>query len=255
MLSIDLNCDMGEGYPYDEQIFPYITSSNIACGYHAGDKATMQRTVELAMQHNVAIGAHPGYPDKENFGRIDILHKKVNLGELTRIVQKQIVILQEICQAMGTRLHHVKPHGALYNRAARDDEAAQAICSAIQQVDAGLLLYGLSGSLMQKAAANHNLTFVHEVFADRTYQTDGSLTPRSAANALINDTNTALQQVLTMIREAQVNTITGDTIPIKAETICIHGDGAHAAEFAKAIYSSLRDNHITIGTHVKNEQR
>jgi 5-oxoprolinase (ATP-hydrolysing) subunit A len=255
MLSIDLNCDMGEGYPYDDQIFPYINSVNIACGYHAGDKATMQRTVELALKNNVAIGAHPSYPDKENFGRIDILHKKVNLGELTRIVQKQIILLQEVCTSFGTQLHHVKPHGALYNRAAWDEEAAQAICSAIQQADAGLLLYGLSGSIMQKAAANHNLQFVHEVFADRSYQADGSLTPRSAANALINDTATALQQVLTMIREGQVNTITGQTIPIKAETICIHGDGAHAVAFAKAIYTSLRDNDITLKTHAKNEQR
>jgi 5-oxoprolinase (ATP-hydrolysing) subunit A len=255
MLSIDLNCDMGEGYPWDEQIFPYINSVNIACGYHAGDKSTMQHTVELALKNNVAIGAHPGYPDKENFGRIDILHKKINLSELTRIVQKQIVLLQEVCASFGTQMHHVKPHGALYNRVAWDEEAAQAICSAIQQANAGIYLYGLSGSIMQKAAANHNLQFVHEVFADRTYQNDGSLTPRSAANALINDTATSLHQVLTMIREGQVNTVTGQTIPIKAETICIHGDGAHAVGFAKAIYISLLDNGITLKTHAKNEQR
>jgi UPF0271 protein len=255
MLSIDLNCDMGEGYPWDEQIFPYITSANIACGYHAGDKSTMQRTVELALKHNVAIGAHPGYPDKENFGRMDILHKKVELTELMRIVQKQIVILQEVCREFGTQLHHVKPHGALYNRAAWDEEAAQAICSAIQQANAGLYFYGLSGSLMQKAAANHNLQFVHEVFADRTYQKDGSLTPRSAANSLINDTDMALQQVLKMINQGQVNTLTGETIPIKAETVCIHGDGAHAAEFAKAISISLQDNQVILRTHAKSEQR
>lgn len=255
MLSIDLNCDMGEGYPWDEQIFPYITSANIACGYHAGDKATMQRTVELALKHNVAIGAHPGYPDKENFGRIDILHKKVELSELMRIVQKQIVILQEVCTAFGTELHHVKPHGALYNRAVWDEEAAQAICSAIQQVNAGLFFYGLSGSLMQKAAVNHNLRFVHEVFADRTYQKDGTLTRRSAAHSLINDTDTALQQVLTMINQGQVNTLAGETIPIKAETICIHGDGAHAAAFAKAIHTSLQDNQVALKTPAKSEQR
>lgn len=252
MLSIDLNCDMGEGYPNDDQIIPFITSVNIACGYHAGNKETMQRTVEAALKNNVAIGAHPGYPDRDNFGRIDILHKKITLPELTRVVAKQIVILQEICKSFGTALHHVKPHGALYNRAACDDEAAQAICSAMQQANASLMLYGLSGSIMQKAAANHNLHFVHEVFADRTYQADGSLTPRSSANALITDTNVSLQQVLTMIKENKVNTITGETIPIKAETICIHSDGAHAVSFAKVIYSSLQENEITMQ---KIEQR
>jgi UPF0271 protein len=252
MLSIDLNCDMGEGYPNDDQIIPFITSVNIACGYHAGDKDTMQRTVEAALKNNVAIGAHPGYPDRDNFGRIDILHKKITLPELTRVVAKQIVILQDVCKSFGTALHHVKPHGALYNRAALDEEAAQAICSAIQQANASLMLYGLSGSIMQKAAANHNLHFVHEVFADRTYQADGTLTARSAANSLIQDTNVSLQQVLTMIRENKVNAITGETIPIKAETICIHGDGAHAVSFAKAIYSSLLENDITMQ---KIEQR
>jgi UPF0271 protein len=255
MLSIDLNCDMGEGYPYDEQIFPYITSVNIACGYHAGDKSTMQRTVEAALKNNVAIGAHPSYPDRDSFGRIDILHKKINLQELTKIVHKQVMILEEICKSFGTTLHHVKPHGALYNRAAWDDEAAQAVCSAVQQANAGLYLYGLSGSKMQNASANHNLHFVHEVFADRTYQADGSLTPRSAAHALIQDTGAALQQVLTMIRESQVKTLSGDSIPIKAETICIHGDGAHAAGFAKAIHASLHENNITLKTPAKNEQR
>lgn len=255
MLSIDLNCDMGEGYPNDEQIFPFITSVNIACGYHAGDKETMQRTVELALQHNVAIGAHPGYPDKENFGRIDILHKKLTLGELTRIIVKQIVLLQEICQSFQTTLHHVKPHGALYNRAAWDNETAQAICSAIQQADASLPLYGLSGSVMEKAAANHNVRFVSEVFADRTYQPDGSLTPRSAPNALITDTDAALQQVLSIIRTGQVYTVAGKAIPIKAETICIHGDGANAVSFAKTIHNSLSDNGITLKSPLKNEQR
>jgi len=211
----------------------------------------MQRTVELALQHNVAIGAHPGYPDKENFGRIDILHKKISLAELTRVVQKQIALLQEVCASFNTKLHHVKPHGALYNRAAWDEEAAQAICSAIQQVDASMLFYGLSGSVMQQAAAHHNLQFVHEVFADRTYQPDGKLTPRGQPNALITHTDAAQQQVLTMIRTGQVFTNSGKAIPIKAETICIHSDGAHAAEFAKAIHASLLQNDIELKTPLK----
>jgi UPF0271 protein len=252
MLSIDLNCDMGEGYPNDALILPYITSVNIACGYHAGNKETMQRTVEAALQHNVAIGAHPGYPDKENFGRIDILHKKITITELMKVVQKQVVLLQEVCTAFGTKLNHIKPHGALYNRAAVDEEVAQAICSAVQQADASLLLYGLSGSLMEKAAINHGLQFVNEVFADRTYQPDGSLTPRSQAHALIEDTDAALQQVLKMVREQNVKAINGQTIPIKAETICIHGDGAHAVAFARTIHSSLLDNNISLKTHGKS---
>ena len=255
MLSIDLNCDMGEGYPNDDLIFPFISSVNIACGYHAGDKSTMQRTVEQALKHDVAIGAHPSYPDKENFGRIDILHKKISITELMKVVQKQIFLLQEICKSSGATLHHVKPHGALYNRAARDEEAAQAICSAMQQVNHKLLLYGSSGSIMEKAARNHNIQFVHEVFADRTYQADGSLTPRSAANALISDTDAALQQVFRMIQKGEVKTLTGDLIRVKAETICIHGDGPNAVEFAKGIHAFLQDNNITLKTHAKNEQR
>lgn len=255
MLSIDLNCDMGEGYPNDEQILPFITSVNIACGFHAGDKATMQRTVEAALKNNVAIGAHPSYPGRENFGRTDLLHTTVSLQDLQAIVQEQIVLLQQICSDLGTSLHHVKPHGALYNRAAWDDAAADYICKAICETDQSLLLYGLSGSKMEMAAMTAGLEYVHEVFADRSYQPDGSLTPRSQPNALIEDSAVSLQQVLTMIREGMVKTITGQSIPLKAETICIHGDGAHAVLFAKTIHAALQENNIILKSTAKNEQR
>lgn len=246
MLSIDLNGDMGEGFPNDALIFPYISSVNIACGYHAGDKKTMQQTVAAAIKHQVAIGAHPSYPDRENFGRNDILHTKVRIADLAIMVQEQIVLLQEICRVAGVPLHHVKPHGALYNRAAWDEEAAACICSAIQLTNPELLLYGLSGSAMEKTAARFQLRFVHEVFADRTYQHDGSLTPRKEPNAVIHDVRESLDQVMTMIGQGIVQTVQGTIIPIRAETICIHGDSPEAVSFAATIHGALRDNDITI---------
>ncbi len=206
----------------------------------------MRQTVAAAVKHRVAIGAHPSYPDRENFGRNDILHTKVQLAELTIMVQEQIVLLQEICRAAGTTLNHVKPHGALYNRAAWDKEAAACICSAVQLTNPGLLLYGLSGSAMEKTAAEFQLRFVHEVFADRTYQNDGSLTPRKEPNALIHDVRESLDQVMTMIGQGIVQTVQGKAIPIKAETICIHGDGPQAVSFAYTIHEALLKNDITI---------
>src|SRR5882762_6659836 len=178
MLSVDLNCDMGEGMDCDAAIFPFISSANIACGYHAGDPDTMRRTVELALRHHVAIGAHPSYPDRENFGRIDILGKSLHPEEIPGMIVDQLILLQAICDEFGARLHHVKPHGALYNRAAKDAEVSHLICRAIREFDPSLLLYGLSGSAMKQAAQQCGLRFVSEVFADRTYQQDGSLTPR-----------------------------------------------------------------------------
>ncbi|MFT3823256.1 MAG: 5-oxoprolinase subunit PxpA [Chitinophagaceae bacterium] len=253
MSSIDLNCDMGEGFAFDAALMPFISSANIACGFHAGDKDTMRRTVALALQHNVAIGAHPSYPDRENFGRIDILGSSVQLSELHNIITEQIALLQQVCVEMGASLHHVKPHGALYNRAARDQAVSALICEAIAAVDPALQFYGLSGSLMQQEAELRQFTFISEVFADRTYQDDGSLTPRSQSNALIEEDGIALQQVLQMIQQGSVTAASGKTVPLHADTICIHGDGAHAVAFARMINETFQQQNITVSTSQKHK--
>jgi len=236
---IDLNCDMGEGMETDAAIFPFINSANIACGYHAGDADTMRRTVERALQHKVAIGAHPSYPDRANFGRVDLLGKGVSIEEVPGLVVDQLIVLQAVCDEFGVRLHHVKPHGALYNRAAFDAAVSASICRAVRAFDPALKLYGLSGSVMGVEAARHGLVFVNEVFADRTYLPDGSLTPRSVPGALIGDQEAMLAQVKKMVEKGRVSVFGGGEIEIIAETVCLHGDGEHAVAFARMIYESF----------------
>ena len=235
---LDINCDMGEGIGNDELIMPFVTSASIACGFHAGDEDSMKRTVELAMKYNVSIGAHPSYPDRENFGRTDI---RIPLSEVYDLVTKQIHLLNEITKTAGASLHHVKPHGALYNMAARAKPLAAVIALAVKDVDEKLKLYGLSGSHLINEAKKIGLKEVNEVFADRTYQDDGRLTPRSKPEALINDADKVVQQILQMLKEGTVTTVTGKIIPIVAETICIHGDGEHAVEFAKAVHEAINE--------------
>ncbi len=222
---------------------PYISSANIACGYHAGDKAIMQRTIESALVHKVAIGAHPGFDDKANFGRTEM---QLSLQEVYALVTKQIHILATLAAKCGTKLHHVKPHGALYNMSAKDAAIANAVAKAVFDFDKELVLFGLSGSYSLKEAKAMGLKIAAEVFADRTYQDDGSLTPRSQSNALITEENESLQQVLRMIQEGLVISVNGKQVPIDAETICIHGDGAHAVVFAKQIYHTLQTHSIGI---------
>jgi 5-oxoprolinase (ATP-hydrolysing) subunit A len=243
MFSIDLNCDLGEGMPNDAALMPYLSSANIACGFHAGDEKTIRATVELAIKNNVAIGAHPGFPDKSNFGRREL---SFSPGEIYNIVADQINILEKICKGQGATIHHVKPHGALYNMAARNGEIAHAIAWAVFDASKQAVLYGLSGSASIMEAKNVGLITASEVFADRTYQDDGSLTPRSEANALIEDEKVSLQQVLQMIKHKTVTTVNSKTIPITAETICLHGDGGHAVDFARSIHKTFTRNNIII---------
>ncbi len=252
MISIDVNCDMGEGFANDADIMPFISSANIACSYHAGDKDTMRRTVELALQHQVAIGAHPSYPDRENFGRTDMLEKELQASALPGIITDQVCLLQEVCHEMGAVLHHVKPHGALYNRAARDHVVSALICETIRTIDPSLLLYGLSGSRTQQEAVRSGLFFINEVFADRTYQDDGSLTPRIQPGALIDEDAVALQQVLQMVQQGSVTAVSGKKVPIRAETICVHGDGSHAVAFVKMIHQVFQQNNIRIAAPDRN---
>ncbi len=243
MLHIDLNCDMGEGIGNEEALMPYISSANIACGYHAGNTAAMKRMVELCIQYNVAIGAHPSFPDKENFGRTEM---QLPANEIYDIVTDQLKVLNEIAAAKGAQLHHVKPHGALYNMAARQKDVAVAIAKAVKIFNPSLICYGLSGSVMIDAARQEGLYTASEVFADRTYQPNGSLTPRTLPNALITDTAIAVRQVRQMINHQSVTAINGETVPLQANTVCLHGDGIHAAEFAKALYTDLQEAGITI---------
>ena len=244
---------MGEGMPTDEAIYPFISSANIACGGHAGDPDTMRRGVELAFQNGVAVGAHPSYPDRAGFGRTDILETQPGAGDrplpfgaLLSILTEQIAALQSICIEMGTRLHHVKPHGALYNRAAGDPAVSAITCDAIAAIDPSLKIYGLSGSLTRAAAATAGLRFVNEVFADRTFRPDGSLTPRTEPNALIHDPATMMFQVLSMVKHQQVRTTSGTIIAISAETICLHGDGDQAVKFASIIRGELDRHQIIV---------
>lgn len=235
---------MGEGCGNDAELMKYISSANIACGYHAGDRETMRRTVQLALEHGVAIGAHPGYPDKANFGRTNM---NLPAEEAYEIVSDQISTLIAIARDCGTKLSHVKPHGALYNQAARSPDLAAAIADAVFDVDRSLVLFGLSGSDYIHIAENRGLKVASEVFADRTYQPDASLTPRTEANALIIDEQAALGQVLAMVQNGTVIAVTGERITIRADTICIHGDVAHAVRFAQAINRALTENNVEIG--------
>ena len=237
MLLCDINCDLGEGIGNDEAIMPFISSANIACGFHAGDTATMDQTVLLAKRNGVAIGAHPSFYDRENFGRTEM---HLSVTEIYNLVQKQIQILRSVAARHEMRLKHVKPHGALYNMSAKNATIARAIAQAVKEHDPNLVLFGLSGSHSVQEAQQLGLKTCSEVFADRTYQDDGSLTPRSQPNALIHNTKQAVTQTLQMIQQKTVNSVSGKEMPIIAETICIHGDNHEAIAFAKAINEALR---------------
>jgi UPF0271 protein len=235
-MNIDLNCDMGEGAGYDEVIMPFITSANIACGYHAGGEAMIRHTIELAQKYKVLIGAHPSFRDKENFGR-----KEMHLSpdQLYAILIQQLVKIDLVAKEKSLSLHHVKPHGALYNMAAKDPVMAMTIVQAVKDFNEELVLYGLSGSCLVAEAKKAGLATKSEVFADRTYGDDGALTPRSQANALIEDEEKSMEQVMQMVHEHSVTTTSGKIIPIVAETICVHGDGKNAARFARKLHELL----------------
>jgi len=243
---IDLNCDMGEGYgPWpmgdDPGLMQYITSANIACGFHAGDPVIMRDTVRLVLKHHVAIGAHPGFPDLQGFGRRNL---QMSPEEVYAMTLYQIGALQAIVQAEGGTLHHVKPHGALYNMAAKDRKLADAIARATLHAGGKLVLYGLSGSALVEAGQAAGLRTASEVFADRTYQDDGSLTPRSQADALVQTIDQAVAQALQMVQQQRVVSTSGKAVGLVSETLCLHGDGAHALEFAQAIHAAFKANAV-----------
>ncbi|GLC96182.1 UPF0271 protein [Cupriavidus sp. TA19] len=242
-MQIDLNADLGEGCGNDEALLALISSANVACGWHAGDAATMVQTVKWALQHGVAIGAHPSYPDRENFGRTEMQRDP---EDVYADVLYQIGALDAIVRAQGGELHHVKPHGALYNQAVRDPALARAIVRAVRDFDADLVFFGLAGSQMIDIAKEAGLRVKQEVFADRGYNPDGTLVRRGTPGALHDDEEVALNQTLTMVREKRVRAIDGTWVPIQAETVCLHGDGAHALAFARRIRERLGAEGIAI---------
>lgn len=246
--AIDLNCDMGESYGAwhmgnDDAVLQFVSSANVACGFHGGDPSTMRQTVAAALARQVAVGAHPSLPDLVGFGRRVI---QITPQEAYDMVVYQVGALAAVAATQGARLHHVKAHGALYNMAAKDTALAQAICRAVRDVDASLVLYGLAGSQLIRAAHDLGLRAAQEVFADRSYQDDGSLTPRSQPGAMIEKVETAVAQVLRMVREGVVRAVSGRDVPVQADTLCIHGDQPHALVFAQALSHALRQAGIAV---------
>ena len=228
---------MGEDMGNDEILMPYISSANIAVGYHAGGIHTIQQTLELCLKYHVSPGAHPSYLDKKNFGRTEM---DLPVEDIYDLVTQQLVIFTEMSNLYNFPVHHVKPHGALYNQSAKKASIAKAIASAVKDFDHDLILYGLSGSFSISEAEKIGLKTSSEVFGDRTYQDDGSLTSRIDPLAMIDDNLKAVAQVLEMVHEGKVTTVSGKKIPVIAETVCIHGDGKNAVEFAKAIHDAVR---------------
>jgi UPF0271 protein len=236
MPTVDLNADVGEGAGSDEAIFPLVTSAKIACGGHAGDAASMAAAVDRALRWGVAIGAHPGFEDRADFGRTE---RALSPADAQDLIVRQVRALQAVAAAHGTRVAHVKPHGALYNLAARDPVLAGAIAAGVAAVDPALILYGLAGSVMLTAARILGLRTASEVFADRHYQANGALVPRSRPDALITAEDEAVAQVLRMVRSGEVVAVTGEVVKVQADTICLHGDSPHAVSFAQRLRAML----------------
>lgn len=244
-MKIDLNADLGEGSSSDRELLTLVSSANIACGFHAGDAQTMLQSVRWANASGVAIGAHPGFPDRENFGRT-----AMQLPPETVYAQMiyQIGALKSMTESEGPRLFHVKPHGMLYNQAAADPQLADAIARAVRAVDAQLILVGLAGSELIAAGARYGLRTREEVFADRGYLASGALVPRSQPGALIEDAGQALAQTLAMVKQQQVQSVGGEWVAVNAETVCLHGDGAHALQFARTLRAAFAAEQIAVSS-------
>ncbi|ABV34623.1 LamB/YcsF family protein [Shewanella sediminis HAW-EB3] len=235
---IDLNADLGEGSEFDAELLLLITSANIACGGHAGDPLSMRKTVIQALKSKVNVGAHPSFPDRENFGRVSI---DISGKQLSDSIYQQIMALRAICDELGAKLFHVKPHGAFYNEVAKDKVLGRILIDVIKRIDPELKLMILAGSPLVKQARQHGLTVIEEAFADRTYLSDGSLAPRSEVGAVIHDPQQALQQVRQIVGNMPVTTLGGQPIIINATSICLHGDNQQALEFAKLISENLTE--------------
>lgn len=248
MYTIDMNCDLAESFGayrigMDEEILPYITSANLACGFHASDPVVMAEAVAACKENQVAVGAHPGYPDLQGFGRRNM---QLAPQEVKAMVMYQIGALQAFCKANGMTMQHVKPHGALYNMAGKDPGLAEAVCEAVAEVDPKLILLAQAGSELQRAGEALHLKVAREIFADRAYEEDGSLVARSKPGAMITDEEEAIRRVVTMIREGKTTTITGKEIPIQADSVCVHGDGPKALLFVQKLRQAFAAEGIVV---------
>ena len=248
MFKVDLNSDLGESFGAykmgnDQEILKNVTSANVACGFHAGDPAVMRKTVKMAIESGCAIGAHPGMQDLVGFGRRKL---EITPDEAYEIVLYQVGALAAFVKAEGGKLQHVKPHGALYNMAAKDYELAKAICQAIKEVDDSLILLALSNSEMLRAAKDTGLSAASEVFADRAYERDGSLVSRSRKGSMIEDETLAVNRVIRMAKEGVVEAIDKSVVSIEADSVCVHGDGVKALEFVKKIRKGLLEEGIEV---------
>lgn len=242
-LSVDLNADLGEGAGHDHELLGLISSANIACGWHAGDANLMRTSMLAARERGVEVGAHPSFDDRENFGR-----REMSLGpeEIFTLVRAQVSAFHEAAHSLGIRPQHVKPHGALYNMAARSEEMADAIVRAMRAVDPDLILFAPAASALSRAAESNDLAVAREVFADRNYLPDGSLVPRSHPEALLHDPEEAADRVFRMLRDDKVRAIDGSDVTVKADTICVHGDTPDAVKFALALRTCLSQVGIMI---------
>jgi UPF0271 protein len=236
--TIDLNVDLGEGFGRDTELLEYATSVNVACGWHAGNPVIMRRVAKEAIRRGVAIGAHPSFPDRENFGR-----SRMTLppDEVYSGVQYQVGALAAVIAGLGGRMTHVKPHGALYNQAEEDADLARAIVQAVRDMDPGLAMVGLAGGQLVRIARDEGLVTIEEGFADRAYTPEGKLVPRSEPGAVLGDRALVREQVISMVRDARVRAQDGSWVSTNVRTLCLHGDGAHAVIFAHEVYSVLLD--------------
>jgi len=248
MTTIDINCDMGESYGAwkmgaDAAVMPLISSANIACGFHGGDPATIRATVKLAVDHGVAIGAHPSLPDLQGFGRRVM---KISPQDMYDLVVYQAGAVEAFARAAGARLHHVKCHGALYNMAANDDGLAEAMARAVRDLGGGVMLYALSNSKMMKIGQQSGVRVVGEVFADRGYADDGTLAPRGTPGAMIEDAGVAAERAVAMVEKRLVTSLSGKAIPVSPDTLCLHGDQPGAVAFAHAIRKAFAERRVEV---------
>ena len=242
-LHVDLNADLGEGAGHDEELFELITSANIATGFHAGDADSMRAAISAAKTHRVAVGAHPSFFDRENFGRQELA---VAADEVLEAVTYQLGVFQAIAEAVGVQPNHIKPHGALYNMAVRDAKLADAIARGAKSIDPSLILFAPGQSKLARAGQAHGLQIAHEVFADRNYLANGSLVPRTRPDALLQDPDEAAARMLRILREGKVRSVDGTEVDLSAETICVHGDTPDAVQFARALRVTLEKEGVEI---------
>jgi len=248
MKKIDLNCDMGESYGAwtmgaDAGVMPHISSANIACGFHGGDPATIRKTVRLALDHGVAIGAHPSLPDLQGFGRRAM---KITPQDMYDLVIYQAGAVEAFARAAGGRLHHVKCHGALYNMAAVDEGLSEAMARAVRDLGGDVMIYALSNSKMMDTVKKQKIRVAGEVFADRGYSDDGTLAPRDRPGGMIEDAQQSVRQALAMIEEGYVTSLSGKRVPVSADTLCLHGDQPGAVTFAKELRSVFAKKGIAV---------